>query len=143
MWLLDSKAQWAHVASKPFCCCLVCQFDFVILYPNGIVSYHAVSYVTLKLCETLTSFSQLFIAIGAEGVVFDSGVGQIGQCRQLLATAATFLWIYFTQALSRWVPPLVTRFGVITRVLRRFNCFVFTLFCRGGVETTPCFNCSR
>ena len=37
------------------------------------------------------------IAIGAGGLRFDSRAGQIGLCRQRLATAATF----FAQVLSR------------------------------------------
>ena len=41
------------------------------------------------------------IAIGAEGLRFDSRVGQIGRSRQRLATAATFLRNCVTQALNR------------------------------------------
>ena len=43
---------------------------------------------------------------------FDSRAGIIGQCRQRLAIAVTFLRCPGAQP-RNWAPPLVTRFGVI------------------------------
>ena len=50
------------------------------------------------------SVSSVVTSIGAEGVGFDSRTGHIGdrtQCRQRLATVATFPWSCVAQALSR------------------------------------------
>ena len=65
------------------------------------------------------------IAIGAEDGRFDSRAGQIGHSRQRLANAATFLCCPGAKP-WQWIPPLVTRFGVISRVyIMKINLIVF------------------
>ena len=89
------------------------------------------------LCKLLICFNQLvglFIfevvtvaqlsahALGAEGLGLIPGPLKSAQCRQRLATAATFLRSCVAQCpcpgtkLRKWAPPLITRFDVTPRV---------------------------
>ena len=52
------------------------------------------------------------MAMGAGGLGFDFGAGQMAHCCKRLATDATFLCCPSAQP-GKWVLPLLTRFGVI------------------------------
>ena len=61
------------------------------------------------------------IAIGV-GIVLGSisQAGEMGHRRQRLATAATFPCCSGAKP-RRWAPPLVTRFGVMLRLKKKFD----------------------
>ena len=55
------------------------------------------------------------VPVGVGGLGFDSRPNQIEHCRQWLVTAAMFLCCPGAKS-RRWIPPLVLRFVVISRV---------------------------
>ena len=56
-----------------------------------------------------------YLAIGVDGLGFDSRAGQVDYCCQRLTTALQFRCWPCAKP-RRWAPPFATRFGVIPRV---------------------------
>ena len=100
-WLLTRRAQAHFTVSFNYCSIfssIQFNYNFFIYTPAG----SAVVKRTLSIREVRGSIP---------------GPVKSAQCRQWLATAATFLRSCVAQAKPRrWAPLLVTRFGVILRV---------------------------